>query len=167
MLFDYARAQSGQTVLVHGGAGNVGAYAVQLARHAGLRLFASAASDDLNYVGNRGAGHVVNYKTTKFEDAVSPVDVVIDTVGGDTPERSFTVSEARRYSRVGRVAVSRNFATTSPRPFRVLHRGSDIARLFESGEYCLLRWAPCYRWKRLERHTRCSRARHTNEARSC
>jgi NADPH:quinone reductase-like Zn-dependent oxidoreductase len=54
-----------------GGAGNVGAYAVQLARQAGLQVFATAASDDLEYVRNLGAERVVNYKTTKFEDAVS------------------------------------------------------------------------------------------------
>ncbi|HKV26601.1 MAG TPA: NADP-dependent oxidoreductase [Candidatus Acidoferrum sp.] len=91
MLFDHAQMKSGQAVLIHGAAGNVGAYAVQLARQAELRVFATAGPDDLDYVRGLGAETVVNYKTTKFEDAVPAVDAVLDTVGGETQHRSFRV----------------------------------------------------------------------------
>jgi NADPH:quinone reductase-like Zn-dependent oxidoreductase len=92
MLYDYAKAQPGQSVLIHGAGGNVGAYAVQLAQHAGLRVFATASSDDSLFLGTPGSGiTVVDYKTTRFEDVVPPVDIVLDMVGGDTRSRSFQV----------------------------------------------------------------------------
>ena len=91
MLFDQAQVKAGQAVLIHGAAGNVGAYAVQLAKQAGLHVFATAGPADLDYVRGLGAEMVVNYKTTKFEDAVPPVDAVLDTVGGETQRRSFRV----------------------------------------------------------------------------
>jgi NADPH:quinone reductase-like Zn-dependent oxidoreductase len=91
MLFEYAQVKAGQSVLIHGAAGNVGAYAVQLANQAGLQVLATAGPADLDYVQGLGAERVVNYRTTKFEDAVLLVDAVIDTVGGDTRERSFGV----------------------------------------------------------------------------
>jgi NADPH:quinone reductase-like Zn-dependent oxidoreductase len=91
MLFEYARVTAGQTVLVHGAAGNVGAYAVQLAKQAGLHVVATAASADLDYVRTRGADIVVDYKKERFEDSVTGVDVVLDTVGGDTQQRSLGV----------------------------------------------------------------------------
>jgi NADPH:quinone reductase-like Zn-dependent oxidoreductase len=64
---------------------------VQLARQAELQVFATAGPADLDYVRGLGAEMVVNYKTTKFEDAVPPVDAVLDTVGGETQHRSFRV----------------------------------------------------------------------------
>ncbi len=91
MLFDYAQVKTDQRVLVHGGAGNVGAYAVQLASQAGLQVFVTASSEDAPYVRSLGATTVIDYKTTRFEQAVPQVDVVIDTVGGDTRERSFGI----------------------------------------------------------------------------
>lgn len=91
MLFDYAQMKAGQAVLIHGAAGNVGAYAVQLAKQAELQVFATAGSADLDYVRGLGAEIVVNYKTAKFEDALPPVDAVLDTVGGETQHRSFRV----------------------------------------------------------------------------
>src|SRR5581483_11926211 len=89
MLFDYAKAQAGQSVLIHGAAGNVGAYAVQLAHHAGLRVFATASSDDASFVQSLGAETVVDYKAKRFEDVVPPMDIVLDLVGGETRSRSF------------------------------------------------------------------------------
>jgi NADPH:quinone reductase-like Zn-dependent oxidoreductase len=89
--FDYGHATAGQTVLVHGAAGNVGAYAVQLARYAGLHTVATAATVDLEYVKTLGAEQVVDYRTTRFEDFVNNVDLVLDTVGGDTQQRSLSV----------------------------------------------------------------------------
>jgi len=92
MLFDYARVTAGQSVLIHGAAGNVGAYVVQLANQAGLRVVATAASADREYVRHLGAKKVVDYyQTERFEESVTGVDVVFDTVGGDTQQRSFRV----------------------------------------------------------------------------
>jgi NADPH:quinone reductase-like Zn-dependent oxidoreductase len=91
MLFDYGHVTAGQTVLVHGAAGNVGAYAVQLASQAGLHVVATAAATDLDYVRGLGAERVVDYKKERFEESLHGVDVVLDTVGGETQERSLRV----------------------------------------------------------------------------
>ena len=91
MLFDHARLQKGQRVLIHGGAGNVGAFAVQLAKNAGLHVIATAAEGDLAFVRELGADEVIDYRAMAFETAVSDVDAVIDTVGGETRTRSYTV----------------------------------------------------------------------------
>ncbi len=91
MLFDYAQVTAGQTVLIHGAAGNVGAYAVQLASQAGLHVIATASSADLDYVRRLGAEEVVDYRTKRFEELLSGLDVVLDTVGGDTQQRSLRV----------------------------------------------------------------------------
>ena len=91
MLFDYARATTGQSILIHGAAGNVGAYAVQLAAQAGLHVTATAGSADLEYVRSLGAERVVDYQKERFEETVTGMDVVLDTVGGDTQQRSLRI----------------------------------------------------------------------------
>jgi NADPH:quinone reductase-like Zn-dependent oxidoreductase len=91
MLFEYADVTAGQAVLIHGAAGNVGAYAVQLAKQAGLHVVATAGSADLDYVRGLDAETVVDYKKERFEESVSEVDVVLDTIGGDTQQRSLRV----------------------------------------------------------------------------
>ena len=90
-LFDQAQLKAGQTVVIHGAAGNVGAYAVQLARRAGVRTIATAATDDISFVHNLGAETVIDYRTQRFEEEVRDVDAVIDLVGGETQKRSFQV----------------------------------------------------------------------------
>jgi NADPH:quinone reductase-like Zn-dependent oxidoreductase len=90
-LFDHARLTAGQTVVIHGAAGNVGAYAVQLARQAGLHVIATASADDAALVRDLGADTVIDYRTGLFEDSVRDADAVIDLVGGDTQRRSFQV----------------------------------------------------------------------------
>jgi NADPH:quinone reductase-like Zn-dependent oxidoreductase len=96
MLFDYAQVTAGQTVLIHGAAGNVGAYAAQLSKQAGLHVVATAASADLDYVRALGAERVLDYKKERFEDSVTGVDVVLDTVGGDTQQRSLRALKPNR-----------------------------------------------------------------------
>ncbi|MGO7582722.1 NADP-dependent oxidoreductase [Rhizobium ruizarguesonis] len=90
-LFDHAKLESGQTVLIHGAAGNVGAYAVQFARKAGLTVIATASGSDIEMVRNLGAGTVVDFRSQRFEEVADEVDAVIDLVGGETQTRSFTV----------------------------------------------------------------------------
>jgi len=91
MLFEYARARAGQKVLIHGGAGNVGAYAVQMAKNASLDVIATASTRDVEYVRSLGASKVVDYQRQRLDEVLSPVDIVLDTVGGETRERSFRV----------------------------------------------------------------------------
>jgi NADPH:quinone reductase-like Zn-dependent oxidoreductase len=91
MLFDYAMAHAGQSVLIHGAAGNVGAYAVQLAHRAALRIFATASTKDADFVSRMGATTVIDYKSQRFEDNLPPVDIVLDMVGGETAQRSLQV----------------------------------------------------------------------------
>ncbi|HEX4368244.1 MAG TPA: NADP-dependent oxidoreductase [Rhodopila sp.] len=88
-LFEEAGLTHGQTVLIHGAAGNVGGYAVQLARWARLKVCATASSKDLDYVHGLGAHTVIDYRAERFEDVVRNADAVIDLVGGDTQVRSF------------------------------------------------------------------------------
>jgi NADPH:quinone reductase-like Zn-dependent oxidoreductase len=122
MLFEYAHARAGQTVLIQGEAGDVGAYAVQLAKHAGLNVVATAGPRDIEYVRNLGAATVINYQTTRFEDAVRSVDIVLDAVGRDIRDRSYGVLK-QGDSRFQRDTVSRP-AGTARHPHRVLYRGS-------------------------------------------
>jgi NADPH:quinone reductase-like Zn-dependent oxidoreductase len=88
MLFDYAHAQPGQTVMILGAAGNVGAYAVQFAARAGLHVVAVVTKKDTDYVRSLGAEIVLDSQIGTFEDSSPPVDACIDTVGGELRERS-------------------------------------------------------------------------------
>ncbi len=91
MLFDHAKVVAGQRVLVHGAGGNVGAYAVQLAKYAGAHVTGTGVTHSLDYIRSLGADVVVDTGTTRFEDVVGRVDAVIDTVGGNLQTRSFDV----------------------------------------------------------------------------
>lgn len=90
-LFDQAQLKAGQSVLIHGAAGNVGSFAVQFAREAGLDTIATATANDIEYVRGLGARNVIDFRAERFEDVVGKVDAVIDLVGGDTQVRSFAV----------------------------------------------------------------------------
>jgi NADPH:quinone reductase-like Zn-dependent oxidoreductase len=90
-LFDYARLEAGQTVLIHGAAGNVGSFAVQFARRAGVRIIATAGSNDVAFLRDLGAGTVIDFRAQRFEEQVHSADAVIDLVGGETQTRSFQV----------------------------------------------------------------------------
>jgi NADPH:quinone reductase-like Zn-dependent oxidoreductase len=88
-LFDMAHLEAGQRVLIQGGAGGVGAIAVQLAHWKGAHVIATTSTDNVGYVQSIGADEVVDYTTVRFEDAVHDVDAVIDTVGGEITARSW------------------------------------------------------------------------------
>jgi len=90
-LFDQANLQRGQDVLIHGAAGSVGMFAVQLARWRGARVFATASSNNLNFVQSLGADQVIDYRATRFEDVICDAEVIFDTVGGETLDRSWKV----------------------------------------------------------------------------
>lgn len=90
-LVDHANLQSGQKVLVHGGAGGIGSFAIQLAKHLGAYVATTAGGEDTDYVKGLGAEEVIDYKTQAFESLLSDYDVVFDTVGGETNSKSYQV----------------------------------------------------------------------------
>jgi len=90
-LFEQTAARRGQSVLIHGAAGNVGAFAVQFARQAGIRVVATCAQRDLPFVRGLGAEEVFTREGAPFESLVHDVDAVIDLVGGEVQTRSFAV----------------------------------------------------------------------------
>lgn len=90
-LFDIAKLKKGESVLIHGAAGGVGTFAVQFAKWKGAYVFGTASEKNEQFLKSIGADEFIDYKKQRFEDVVGKVDVVLDTVGGDTFERSWGV----------------------------------------------------------------------------
>lgn len=90
-LVDEAKLSAGQTVLIHGGAGGVGHFAIQIAKARGAKVIATGSTANQDFLKQMGADVAIDYTTTKFEDVAKDVDVVLDSVGGDTLERSYGV----------------------------------------------------------------------------
>ena len=90
-LFDHAHLAAGQTVLIHGGAGGVGVFAVQLAQWAGAQVIATTSARNRDFLRELGANEIIDYTTTRFEAVAQGVDLVFDLVGGDTLQRSWQV----------------------------------------------------------------------------
>jgi len=138
MLFDYAHAEPGQTVMILGAAGNVGAYAVQFAARAGLHVVAVVTKKGTDYVRSLGAEIVLDSQIGTLKHSPPPVDVLIDTVGGETQERSLGSLKP------GGVLVS--VVSSDPLPSRpdvrtsffyvdvTTQRLNTISKLFESAE---------------------------------
>ena len=90
-LFDHAHLAGGDRVLIHGAAGGVGSFAVQFAHWRGAEVIATASKRHDAFLRDLGADKVLDYSSTRFEDAVRDVDAVLDTVGGETLDRSWGV----------------------------------------------------------------------------
>jgi 2-desacetyl-2-hydroxyethyl bacteriochlorophyllide A dehydrogenase len=90
-LVDVAKLQPGQTILIHGGSGGVGSFAVQIAKARGARVIATASTANQDLLKQLGADVAVDYTKTKFEDVAKDVDVVLDPVGKETLARSYDV----------------------------------------------------------------------------
>ncbi len=90
-LIDTAKLTAGQTVLIHGGSGGVGNFAVQIAKAKGARVIATASTANQDLLKQLGADVAIDYTKTKFEDVAKDVDVVFDTVGRDTLARSYAI----------------------------------------------------------------------------
>jgi len=90
-LIDVAKLQPGQTILIHGGSGGVGSFAVQIAKARGARVIATASTANQDLLKQLGADVAVDYTKTKFEDVARDVDAVLDPVGKDTLARSYGV----------------------------------------------------------------------------
>lgn len=91
LALDTANLQSGQTILIHGGAGGVGSMAIQMAKARGAKVITTASGDDLELVKSLGADQAIDYKTTNFKTVVKDVDAVLDVLGGQTQTDSFAV----------------------------------------------------------------------------
>ena len=123
-LIEAAGAAPGQRVLIHGAAGGVGSYAVQLAKWRGAHVTATASAPNLDYLRRLGADEIIDYRSVRFEDVTGDVDVVIDTIGGDTQQRSWQVlkrggssspsSHPRHRSRLPPMASARRSSSSSP-----------------------------------------------------
>jgi len=90
-LFDIGNLEPGQNVLIHAAAGGVGSFAVQFAKWKKAYVIGTASKQNADFVHTLGADEVIDYRSGKFEEMVSGVDLVFDTVGGDTQERSWKV----------------------------------------------------------------------------
>jgi len=90
-IVDTIQLKAGESILVHGGAGGVGGFAVALAKHLGGRVIATASAANLDYVRKLGAGEVIDYQREDFRQRVAACDAVFDTVGGEVTARSFEV----------------------------------------------------------------------------
>ncbi|HET7287947.1 MAG TPA: NADP-dependent oxidoreductase [Pyrinomonadaceae bacterium] len=90
-LFDLGHLESGQRILIHGGSGGVGHFAVQLAKWKGAYVLATASTENQDLLRKLGANHAIDYTTHKFEDVAHNIDIVLDTIGGETQQRSWLV----------------------------------------------------------------------------
>src|SRR5262245_53091541 len=137
-LFAKAKLERHERILIHGATGGVGSFAVQLAHWRGARVIAPISSGNFEFVRLLGADDLIDYRTTRFEDAIKDVDVVFDTVGGETLERSWPVLAPG--GRLVTVATERNGAAESrvrDAFMRVQPDGSQLAeigRMIDRGE---------------------------------
>lgn len=130
-LFDRGQLERNQRVLIHGGAGGVGTFAVQLARWRGAKVIATASADNLEFVRALGADQVIDYRGARFEDLICDVDVVFDAVGGETLKRSWSV--LKEGGKVITIVGATEFPDQRSRDafFIVRADGSQLARLGE------------------------------------
>ncbi|WP_250635725.1 NADP-dependent oxidoreductase [Pseudomonas versuta] len=87
-LVEHGQVEQGQKVLIHGGTGGVGHFAVQFAKVKGAEVYATASTDSLPFLRELGVDRAIDYKTERFEDICKDFDLVIDLIGGNTQARS-------------------------------------------------------------------------------
>ena len=133
-LFEVAKLQKGQTILIHAGAGGVGSIAVQLAKWRGAHIIATASDYNHNFLRELGVDVPVDYRTQNFEDFASDVDVVLDPIGGDTQVRSLQILKEGGIlvSIVGLTSEGRN-PSRNVRATSILVRPNSV-QLSEIGE---------------------------------
>jgi NADPH:quinone reductase-like Zn-dependent oxidoreductase len=139
-LVDVAQLHAGQTILVHGGSGGVGSFAVQIAKARGAKVIATASTANQDLLQQLGADVAVDYTKTKFEDVANGVDAVLDPVGKETLARSYSVVKK------GGIVMS---LVAQPDPAEIKKRGilgagifvhpnakdlAEIARLIDTGK---------------------------------
>ena len=137
-LLEHTRLQPGERVLIHGAAGGAGVFAVQLARWRGARVTATASAQNGDLVRRLGAHEVIDYRASRFDEEVGDLDVVFDTVGGDTLARSWrllkpggrlvTVATASAHTEDARVREAFMLVRADGRQL------AQVARLIDDGE---------------------------------
>lgn len=140
-LIEAAALNAGQTILIHGAAGGVGHVAVQLAKSRGATVLGTASDKNLQFLRELGVDEAINYSSRPFEEVVRNVDVVLDTVGGDTQDRSWSVLkaggvlvsivEAPSEETAVAYGVRQKFMTALPPAGGIL---SEIASVVDSGQ---------------------------------
>lgn len=145
-LFECADLQAGQTVLIHGAAGGVGSSAVQFARLKDARVIATAGARNQDFVRSLGAETVVDYLAKPFEEVAREVDLVLDTIGGETLRRSFSVvrsgglivslleEPSQELARQHNIRAIKNFVS---QPYPSSHLLQTIAQLASDGRITL------------------------------
>lgn len=93
-LFDMGDLRAGERVLIHGGSGGVGHFAIQFAKNVGAEVFTTASGRDRELLQRLGAQRVIDYREERFEDIVRDVDLVLDLIGGETRARSWGILKA-------------------------------------------------------------------------
>lgn len=137
-LFDRAKLQSGEHILVHGGSGAVGVFAIQLARRIGARVTTTASSRNVEFLQSLGAERVIDYRDERFDELVSDIDVVFDGVGGDTLKRSWNVLKPG--GRMVTIAADGEYASDerTKAAFFIVEPNrlqlEEIAQLFDAGD---------------------------------
>ena len=136
-LFERGKLTAGQKVLIHGGAGGVGSFAIQLAAWKGAFVATTVSEANFEFVRSLGATEVIDYRKVKFEEQVRDADLVLDLVGGDTFRRSFRV--IKEGGKVITVATSSEsaddpnvkaaFFIVEPNPQQL----TELARLLDAG----------------------------------
>ena len=165
MLFQYGQATRGQTVMIVGAAGNVGAYGVQMAVDAGIHVVAIAHLADQDLLRSLGAKSIIDSSKPAFEQDLPQVDVILDTVGGSTFQRCVAALKPG-----GKLVTS---VSTQPLPAGAIFFYAEVttARLqtltpwFEAGRITA-RVAQSCRFPRRARRRACLRAHHTSPGRS-
>ena len=137
-LFDRAKLRSGERVLIHGGAGAVGVFAIQLARRSGAHVITTASPRNFQFLSELGANQVLDYHAHNFEDGLDQVDVVFDLVGGETLRRSWgllkpngrMVTIAANSEGTKDERIEKAFFIVEPNHQQL----TEIAQLFDAGE---------------------------------
>ena len=142
-LFDRLKLKPGERLLVHGGAGAVGVFVVQLARQIGAQVIATASAQNAAFLKQLGAHEVIDYRTQRFEERAGKVAAVFDAVGGDTLQRSWDVlAPGGRLVTIAADSEGTQDERTKAAFFIVEPGGAQlagIARSLESGELrCLV-----------------------------
>ena len=136
---DTLKLQPGETILIHGGAGGVASFAIQLAKHIGAHIITTASAANHEYVRGLGADEIIDYNARDFTQIVTNCDAVFDTVGGDVAQKSFAVlkpgGRAAFIASGAQAPTPNRDDVTSLRPpvGRARRHLDRIAQLFQAG----------------------------------
>ena len=137
-LFNQAKLQAGERILIHGGSGVVGMFAIQLAVRTGAHVITTASARNFDFLLKLGASEVIDYHTERFDEKVSDLDVIFDTVGGQTLHKSWSllktggraVTIAANSEGTKDERIEKAFFIVEPNHHQLL----EIARLLDASE---------------------------------